>query len=280
MSQPLSGPPSDASPGTLLGRLVEAIDVVTPLVAPPAARTWLTGLCATVRVALGAQAVSVARLDGEHLVYEAADGAGSDTVVGLRLTISRGVAGYVARTGQSLAVDQVRDDPRFARDVAERTGYVPTSLLVVPAIDDRGEVCGVLSVLDRSPDRPAALAVASTAAAQAALLLPSVHAVIGLGAMFVSALSAAVEQQREGAEPETHQQLALLLRAEADRLSRRGHNDDDNDDGSDDDGEAAGTASLARLAALLAELRAAGPGTIATAERIIAEVAALGRRRR
>jgi hypothetical protein len=46
----------------------------------------------------------------------------------------------------SLALDPVQDDPRWARHVAEWTGFVPTSLLVVPIIDDADELLGVLLV--------------------------------------------------------------------------------------------------------------------------------------
>ena len=46
--------------------------------------------------------------------------------------------------------------PRFARDVAEATGYVPTSLMAAPLL--HGErVLGVLQVLDRPQDRPFSL---------------------------------------------------------------------------------------------------------------------------
>ena len=45
---------------------------------------------------------------------------------------ARGLAGYVAVSGQALAIDEPASDPRFARDVAERTGYVPQTLLLVP----------------------------------------------------------------------------------------------------------------------------------------------------
>ena len=41
------------------------------------------------------------------------------------MAAGRGIAGFVAATGQSLTVRDVISDPRFARDVGERTGYVP-----------------------------------------------------------------------------------------------------------------------------------------------------------
>ena len=90
------------------------------------------------------------------------------------------MASYVARTGQALAIDQVQNDPRFAGEVAERTGYSPTSMLVVPVVGDDGTVSGVVSVLDRTTAVGDPLAVATAAAAHAALLLPSIDAIVRL----------------------------------------------------------------------------------------------------
>ena len=39
-------------------------------------------------------------------------------------------------------------DPRFDREAAERTGYVPRSIAAVPLLDDEGTI-GVLQVLDK-----------------------------------------------------------------------------------------------------------------------------------
>jgi len=44
--------------------------------------------------------------------------------------------------------DDVQNDPRFARDVAERTGFVPNALMAAPLLDGE-RVLGVLQVLDR-----------------------------------------------------------------------------------------------------------------------------------
>ena len=45
-------------------------------------------------------------------------------------------------------LDDVTKDPRFARDVAEGTGYVPQGMMAVPLLDDEDSL-GVLQVLDR-----------------------------------------------------------------------------------------------------------------------------------
>ena len=98
----------------------------------------------------GAAASSIALVDERagQLVFRVAYGAGSETVVGMRIGLDQGVAGYVANTGQPIAISNVQSDPRFARDTAEKTGYVPKSILAMPLIvDDR--VIGVMEVLDK-----------------------------------------------------------------------------------------------------------------------------------
>jgi serine/threonine-protein kinase len=105
-----------------------------------------------VRTAAGvfdAAACSIALTDAPtgDLVYETAWGAGADEIVGVRLQPGTGIAGSVAASGAAEAVD-CRNDPRFATQIAEGTGYVPHTMLVVPLA--RGErTIGVLSLLDR-----------------------------------------------------------------------------------------------------------------------------------
>jgi signal transduction protein with GAF and PtsI domain len=110
----------------------------------------LQSIAAATRERLDAAACSVALLDGDDLVFQAADGVGADQVVGLRLPIGRGLAGWVVASGQGIAVADVRRDQRFDAETAQRTGYVPTTMLVVPVDDDEGPI-GVLEVLDREP---------------------------------------------------------------------------------------------------------------------------------
>jgi signal transduction protein with GAF and PtsI domain len=110
----------------------------------------LTALCTALRAVTGAAAVSVAASTDEGLTNQAADGVGGDAIVGTTLTDGRGLANFVAASGQSLSISGVESDPRFARDVAERSGYVPTSMLLVPVLSTEGDVAGVISILDRA----------------------------------------------------------------------------------------------------------------------------------
>ena len=111
-----------------------------------------------VRTAAGvfeAAAASIAIVDPRtgELVYRAAWGAGADEVVGMRLPEGMGLAGAVVASGEGLAVPSCRDDPRFARRMAEGTSYVPYTMLLAP-LKAADEVIGVLSILDRRDGRP------------------------------------------------------------------------------------------------------------------------------
>jgi len=112
--------------------------------------TELAAVVATTRGLFAAAACSCALADddGAGLTFVAADGAGADEIVGVRLPVSRGIVGFVALSGQPIGIGDVARDDRFARDVAESTRYVPTSILAAPLLDADGEVIGVLEVLD------------------------------------------------------------------------------------------------------------------------------------
>jgi GAF domain-containing protein len=116
-------------------------------------RPLLQAIVEVARAIFGARAASIMLLDEttDELVFEAVTGEGEDTLVGRRIPSDTGIAGWVAASGQPLVVEDVADDPRFARDEARKTGYVPKGLMAVPLLrEDR--VLGVLNVLDR-PER-------------------------------------------------------------------------------------------------------------------------------
>jgi len=97
-----------------------------------------------------AEAASLALFDAARnvLVFRVAAGAQGQGVVGLEIPPDRGLVGYVFSSGQALAISDVARDPRFGRAFAERTQYVPRSIVAVPLVDDRGTI-GVLEVLDK-----------------------------------------------------------------------------------------------------------------------------------
>jgi GAF domain-containing protein len=122
-------------------------------------RELLQSIVDVARSIFGAEAASIFLLDEEadELVFEAVSGRGEGTLVGSRFPSSTGIAGFALVTRQPLVVDDLDADPRFARDRAEATGYVPGSIVASPLLHDE-RALGVLSVLDRDPGRPFGLA--------------------------------------------------------------------------------------------------------------------------
>ena len=113
-------------------------------------RALLQAIVEAARAIFGAAASSVFLYDEQRneLVFEAVAGEGSDELVGQRFPAGTGIAGSVLATRQPLVVEQVEQDPRFAREAAEATGYVPSGIMAVPLVS-RDRLLGVLSVLDR-----------------------------------------------------------------------------------------------------------------------------------
>lgn len=101
--------------------------------------------------------------DGSVLRFVAADGEGADSIVGVEMSTSTGIAGWVTVSESALAVSDVHRDPRFARDIAESTGYVPRSILAAPVPGQEG-ACGVIEVLDADGARRGDLGTLSLAA--------------------------------------------------------------------------------------------------------------------
>jgi predicted Ser/Thr protein kinase len=117
---------------------------------PAAPRTLMEGIVRTAAGVFGAAASSIALLDrttGE-VVFQSAWGAGAREIIGVRLPPGEGIAGIVVESGEPEAVGDCRNDSRFAARIAEGTGYVPYTMLVVP-LTRRDEPVGVLSLLDR-----------------------------------------------------------------------------------------------------------------------------------
>ncbi|XP_035213218.1 probable 3',5'-cyclic phosphodiesterase pde-5 isoform X2 [Stegodyphus dumicola] len=66
----------------------------------------------------------------------------------IRFPIGKGIAGYVAMTGESLNIPDAYNDARFNRSVDQRTGYNTRNLLCMP-IFIRGNVIGVVQMVNK-----------------------------------------------------------------------------------------------------------------------------------
>ena len=131
------------------------------------------------RSVFAAKACSIMRHDQDtrELVFEAVSGEGADTLVGQRMPDNTGIAGWSLASEEPIAIANVVNDPRFARDVAESTGFVPTKLTVYPLLSGE-RTLGVLNVLDQGASEQVGLAdmnVLARIAAHAGALLALVQ---------------------------------------------------------------------------------------------------------
>jgi GAF domain-containing protein len=221
------------SPDELLRELGELATSLGPAVRPAGTDELLRSLTETARRLFGAAACSLALLseDESELIYTVAAGEGADDVTGMRISSGQGIAGWVVQSGQPIAVSDLINDPRFARDTAERTGYVPQAILAVP-VETPQRMLGVISLLDRDSRRPGAeqdMTLLSLFADQAALALASVEAFSVMGRVLLDALAEAAAgvdltlalQQAAAGLPPADPDLAALAATFA-ALARRG----------------------------------------------------------
>lgn len=66
----------------------------------------------------------------------------------IRIPDDVGLSGLVFQTGEPLCIADAIDHPHFARGLAEKTGYSPRSMLIVPVLQTSGRSIGVLQIMD------------------------------------------------------------------------------------------------------------------------------------
>jgi GAF domain-containing protein len=110
----------------------------------------LRSIVQVARAIFGARGSSIFLLDEEtdELVFAAVADEAEQGLLGMRMPSSQGIAGWVLSSRTPLVIDDLQNDPRHARDVAEKTGYVPKGLMAVPLLHEERSL-GVLQVLDR-----------------------------------------------------------------------------------------------------------------------------------
>ena len=179
-------------------------------------RALLQSIVDVARAIFGAKASSIFLLDTatDELVFEAVSGEGEGDLVGMRIPSSTGIAGWVLVTGQPIVIDDLQQDPRFARQAAERTGYVPKGLMAVPLLNGENTL-GVLQVLDRAEDRMFSLGEIDL------LILFANQAAIGLDLLQMARRARAVTERGEGSEAVVARLAALLRNSQDDPTGLR-----------------------------------------------------------
>jgi signal transduction protein with GAF and PtsI domain len=134
-----------------LNQLIDSIEAGGRTILPDSNEALLKSIVEAAGRIFNAKAASLLLVIEQEQVLEfkvSYGSANSQDLVGMRFPMTQGIAGYVVMTGQPIAVSNVRQDPRFNRDFAQSTGYVPSSILATPLFfGDR--IIGVMEVLDK-----------------------------------------------------------------------------------------------------------------------------------
>ncbi len=127
-------------------RLEALLDVAAALSSELDTKRLLEKIMVRARKLLGADRCSVflARHDEGVLLSTVAEG--TDTI---RVRMDQGLAGYVARTGEVLNIDDVYEDPRFNPEVDQRTGYRTKNVLCMPLRNKDGKTIGVTQIINK-----------------------------------------------------------------------------------------------------------------------------------
>lgn len=132
-----------------------------------------------------------------ELVFEVALGERAAPLRGQRFPLGQGIAGWVAVSGQALAVADVQQDPQWAGEIARTVGYLPHTMLAMP-LQAHDSVIGVLQVLDAEngePFSPGDIATLGMFAQQAAVTIEHSRCMSSLSELFRALLT---DQDQQG----------------------------------------------------------------------------------
>jgi phosphoserine phosphatase RsbU/P len=96
----------------------------------------------------GAERGTVFLVDRERGEIWSLVGLGLNQVV-IRLPLERGIAGWVAREGKPVRLEDVYTDPRFEPEIDRKLGFRTRQLLCLPIRNEAGNIIGVLQLLNK-----------------------------------------------------------------------------------------------------------------------------------
>ncbi|MFH1563134.1 MAG: HD domain-containing phosphohydrolase [Nitrospirota bacterium] len=139
-----------------------------------------------------------------ELYFRIALGEKGEEIKKIVLPIGEGIAGWVAKSGQPLIINDVSLDPRFSKKVDETIKLETKSILCVP-IKFKEEILGVLEVLNKSNDEEFTnedLQYITVLASQAAIALNNSQLMDELHNFFINTIEILV-MAIEALEPES-----------------------------------------------------------------------------
>ena len=83
-----------------------------------------------------------------ELFFEVALGEKGEKVKEIRLKMGEGIAGWVAKNGEPVIIDDVQNDPRFFKGADKKSSFVTRNMICVP-VKSEGKVIGVLQAINK-----------------------------------------------------------------------------------------------------------------------------------
>jgi diguanylate cyclase (GGDEF)-like protein len=107
-------------------------------------------ILADIAAAVPSQAASLLLYDpsGRSLVFSGSRRLQPGVIDGLRMSVDRGIAGWVARHRQALRLDDASQDPRHDKTIGSETNFRPHGMLCVPVMS-KDQLLGVIQVINR-----------------------------------------------------------------------------------------------------------------------------------
>ena len=99
---------------------------------------------------LGVAATSVVLYDenSDDLWFAAASGEGAESVLGVRLAVGQGIAGWVFQQGEAVLVPDTSQDTRWFGGFDQDTGFSTRSILCVP-LQAKGQTIGAIEAINK-----------------------------------------------------------------------------------------------------------------------------------
>ncbi|MBW2699226.1 MAG: GAF domain-containing protein [Deltaproteobacteria bacterium] len=91
--------------------------------------------------------------ESNELVFRVVRGRARHRLKGRRMPIGEGIAGRVAKTGKSRLVRNARKDPHWWRRISDYIAYPTKDILAVPLHGRKGDLVGVLELLNKDDHR-------------------------------------------------------------------------------------------------------------------------------
>lgn len=129
--------------------LVALLNVARTLAAETSLELLLKTVAEEIKKVLDADRCTVFLLDktSNELVSKIALGMGTQE---LRFPADKGLAGYVAQSGEIINIKDAYEDSRFNQEIDKETGYKTKTILCMPIWNMKHEILGVFQVLNKS----------------------------------------------------------------------------------------------------------------------------------